>query len=143
MDPHGADRESARQDCSILGGEQQVENLFHSQSVTYKDYCAALFRCLILFGCSKFYEREALLRDPVDGPILASLLGIKPITFFPKLIMVNKVRLVGWEGRAVKQSRWIIAKFSIAIRTLKKGFSRRSLEVLSIRIKSGSARNPH
>uniref|UniRef100_A0A8C2J9B3 Small G protein signaling modulator 1b n=1 Tax=Cyprinus carpio TaxID=7962 RepID=A0A8C2J9B3_CYPCA len=25
---------------------------------------------------SKFYEREALLRDPVDGPILASLLGI-------------------------------------------------------------------
>lgn len=58
---------------------------------------------MILFGCSKFYEREALLRDPVDGPILASLLGIKPITFFPKLIMVNKVRLVGWEGRAVKQ----------------------------------------
>uniref|UniRef100_A0A8B9JW57 Small G protein signaling modulator 1b n=1 Tax=Astyanax mexicanus TaxID=7994 RepID=A0A8B9JW57_ASTMX len=30
---------------------------------------------------SKFYEREGLLRDPVDGPILASLLGklMKPI----------------------------------------------------------------
>lgn len=25
--------------------------------------------------CSKYYEKEALLMDPVDGPILASLLG--------------------------------------------------------------------
>lgn len=37
---------------------------------------------MILFRCSKFYEREALLRDPVDGPILASLLGIKTIITF-------------------------------------------------------------
>lgn len=30
--------------------------------------------CLPL-PCSKYYEKEALLMDPVDGPILASLLG--------------------------------------------------------------------
>lgn len=27
-------------------------------------------------SCSSFYEKEAMLMDPVDGPILASLLGI-------------------------------------------------------------------
>lgn len=27
-------------------------------------------------SCSAFYEKEAMLMDPVDGPILASLLGI-------------------------------------------------------------------
>jgi len=27
------------------------------------------------FCCSKYYEKDALLSDPVDGMILASLLG--------------------------------------------------------------------
>lgn len=29
-----------------------------------------------IVSCSAFYEKEAMLMDPVDGPILASLLGI-------------------------------------------------------------------
>lgn len=29
----------------------------------------------IVVSCSTFYEKEAMLMDPVDGPILASLLG--------------------------------------------------------------------
>ena len=31
--------------------------------------------CLSFSLTSKYYEKEALLMDPVDGPILASLLG--------------------------------------------------------------------
>lgn len=31
--------------------------------------------CLPFSLASKYYEKEALLMDPVDGPILASLLG--------------------------------------------------------------------
>lgn len=30
---------------------------------------------VLLISSSKYYEKEALLMDPVDGPILASLLG--------------------------------------------------------------------
>lgn len=36
--------------------------------------------CVYIVSCSTFYEKEAMLMDPVDGPILASLLGIyKPL----------------------------------------------------------------
>lgn len=45
-------------------------------------HCLDICFVLVLFFCSKFYEREALLRDPVDGPILASLLGIELIILF-------------------------------------------------------------
>lgn len=31
--------------------------------------------CLSFSLASKYYEKEALLMDPVDGPILVSLLG--------------------------------------------------------------------
>lgn len=31
---------------------------------------------LNIISLSTFYEKEAMLMDPVDGPILASLLGI-------------------------------------------------------------------
>lgn len=34
-------------------------------------------------SCSSFYEKEAMLMDPVDGPILASLLGIHCRNFHP------------------------------------------------------------
>lgn len=34
------------------------------------------YKMLNHFPCSAFYEKEAMLMDPVDGPILASLLGI-------------------------------------------------------------------
>ena len=35
-----------------------------------------LLNVLHILPCSAFYEKEAMLMDPVDGPILASLLGI-------------------------------------------------------------------
>lgn len=35
--------------------------------------CYSFLLCVI--SPSKYYEKEALLMDPVDGPILASLLG--------------------------------------------------------------------
>lgn len=35
----------------------------------------AIQTCLSFSLASKYYEKEALLMDPVDGPILASLLG--------------------------------------------------------------------
>lgn len=34
-----------------------------------------LYFCVYIVFCSTFYEKEAMLMDPVDGPILASLLG--------------------------------------------------------------------
>ncbi len=34
------------------------------------------FNELYRISCSAFYEKEAMLMDPVDGPILASLLGV-------------------------------------------------------------------
>lgn len=38
--------------------------------------CQNLLDVLHILTCSAFYEKEAMLMDPVDGPILASLLGI-------------------------------------------------------------------
>lgn len=35
----------------------------------------AMQTCMSFPPNSKYYEKEALLMDPVDGPILASLLG--------------------------------------------------------------------
>lgn len=35
-----------------------------------------ILNVLNIVSCSAFYEKEAMLMDPVDGPILASLLGI-------------------------------------------------------------------
>lgn len=37
-----------------------------------------MYTCVIIVCFSSFYDKEAMLMDPVDGPILASLLG----TFF-------------------------------------------------------------
>ena len=48
------------------------------------------------FYFSKYYEKDALLADPVEGPILASLLGKKliemSVLFFNKFVVcqVNK-----------------------------------------------------
>ena len=40
-------------------------------------YFLSRYVCIsgIYFHFSKYYEKEALVQDPVDGPILASLLG--------------------------------------------------------------------
>lgn len=43
-----------------------------------------MYTCVIIVCFSSFYDKEAMLMDPVDGPILASLLG----TFFKTVLSV-------------------------------------------------------
>lgn len=83
-----------------------------------------------MFCCSKFYEREALLRDPVDGPILASLLGMRSIMIFQAYD--------GQHSYIIEQSSetialdWLILNFAFRRMryNLSKGCSRKSLEIL-------------
>lgn len=75
MDPDGSVREGAGQDRSLPGGEQQVRS--------ERDRCPSVKLFVLreqnapfhILSSSKYYEKEAVLMDPVDGPILASLLG--------------------------------------------------------------------
>ncbi|KAI5099687.1 small G protein signaling modulator 1-like isoform X2, partial [Silurus meridionalis] len=48
---------------------------------------------------SKFYEREALLRDPVDGPILASLLELMTLKWTPNQLMNGNMGEFDYEKR--------------------------------------------
>jgi len=78
VDSNSSDGEAAGQDCPLFGGKQQVllcikecicKFLYFSSS--FIELLKTLMRVLL----SSFYDKEAMLMDPVDGPILASLLG--------------------------------------------------------------------
>lgn len=62
----------------------------HNQHrLSFSSYCPYCF--------SKFYEKEAILMDPVDGPILASLLGTLDfffIIFILKVTVHPKVKIL-------------------------------------------------
>lgn len=70
---------------------------------------------LFFISSSKYYEKEALLMDPVDGPILASLLGntsLLPysVAYFPNLSCLfrdpNSVNFFGKDFKKLISSGW-------------------------------------
>lgn len=53
-----------------------ILNLLFKSTLQFAHTCSLLARkCFSFTSLSKYYEKEAYLADPVDGPILASLLG--------------------------------------------------------------------
>lgn len=70
--------------CVYMCLQIKIKVNMHCSGCYYK-----LRSCYINYHCSKFYEKEALLADPVDGHILASLLGEC------KTMSVNYVEVTG------------------------------------------------
>lgn len=66
-----------------------VSAVFDAHPSSIYLYIYIFFFLQNMTSCSAFYEKEAMLMDPVDGPILASLLGIhwrlKTSTTFEKI----------------------------------------------------------
>jgi hypothetical protein len=55
---------------------QNTVNLMHKQYYSHFSESCTIFSKHDFLSSSTFYDREAILMDAVDGPILASLLGI-------------------------------------------------------------------